>query len=107
LWKSRQLKHHIELHWRIATPMILLILGLIALPLAYIAPRQGRFGKVGYALLIYIVYLNLMAVTRAQLEAGTIPIAVNFWWVHAVFLVFACVLLYRRNWGVLLARTKT
>ena len=87
--------------------MILLVLVLIALPLSYIAPRQGRFGKVGYALLIYIVYLNLMAVTRAQLEAGTVPIAINFWWVHAVFLIFAGVLLYRRNWGVLLSRTRT
>jgi lipopolysaccharide export system permease protein len=106
LWKSGQLKHHIELHWRIATPVILLMLALIALPLSYIAPRQGRFGKVGYALLIYIVYLNLIAVTRAQLEAGNLPIGVNFWWVHAVFLVFAGVLLYRRNWGVLFARTR-
>ena len=106
LWHSKQLKHKIELHWRIATPVILLVLGLIAVPLAYIAPRQGRFGKVGYALLIYIAYLNLIAVTRAQLEVKTVPIAVNFWWVHAVFLVLGCVLLYRRNWGILFARER-
>ena len=107
LWGSPQLKHQIELHWRIATPIVLLILGLIAVPLSYIAPRQGRFGKVGFTLLIYIAYLNLMVITRAQLEAGTVPIALNFWWVHAVFVVFAGVLLYRRNWGVLFARAGT
>ena len=107
LWNSSQLKHRIELHWRIATPVILLMLGLIAVPLAYVAPRQGRFGKVGYALLIYIAYLNLMGVTRAQIEVGTVPVELNFWWVHAVFLVLGCVLLYRRNRGVIFTRKRT
>ncbi|MGD8419355.1 MAG: LPS export ABC transporter permease LptF [Gammaproteobacteria bacterium] len=107
LWKSQLLKHRIELHWRIATPVILLVLGLIAVPLAYVAPRQGRFGKVGYALLIYIAYLNLMAVARAQIEVQTVPIELNFWWVHAVFLALGGVLLYRRNRGMLFTRKRT
>ena len=106
LWKSDKLKHRIELHWRIATPVILLVLGLIAVPLAYVAPRQGRFGKVGYALLIYIAYLNLMAVARAQLEVQTVPVALNFWWVHAIFLLLGGVLLYRRNRGIIFARKR-
>ena len=100
LWSSEQLSHKVELHWRIAIPMVLLVLGLLSVPLAYIAPRQGRFGKVGYALLVYIVYLNLMALTRAQLETGAIPLMLNFWWVHLVFLVLTFALLYQRNRGV-------
>ncbi len=104
LWASTTPGHRAELHWRIAVPIVLLVLGLVAVPLAYIAPRRGRFGKVGYALLIYIVYFNLLAVTRAQLEANAFPVVLNFWWVHLVFLGLAFVLLYQRNRGFIFAR---
>ena len=106
LWKAKGLKPRVELHWRIAIPVVLLVLCILAVPLAYISPRQGRFGKVGYALLIYIAYLNLMALTRAQLEARVIPMELNFWWVHALFFGLALVLLYRRNRGLYFAGRK-
>ncbi len=102
LWNSDKLDHRIELHWRIAIPMVLLVLALLAVPLAYIAPRQGRYGKVGIAMLVFIVYLNLMALTRSQLEDQVIPIQLNFWWVHLLFLSLTAVLLYRRNRGIVL-----
>ena len=102
LWKSSKLKRKVELYWRISIPVALLVLGLLAVPLAYIAPRHGRYGKVGYALLVYVAYLNLLALTRAQLESGALPLALNFWWVHAMFLGLALFLVYRRNRGILL-----
>ncbi len=104
LWASESLAHRAELHWRFAVPMVLLVLGLVAVPLAYIAPRKGRFGKVGYALLIYILYFNLMALTRAQLEVGSFPFRLNFWWVHLAFLGLAFGLLYQRNRGMVFRR---
>ncbi len=100
LWRSKNRKLRSELHWRISVPVVMLVLAILAVPLAYVAPRQGRFGKVGYALLVYIVYLNLMAVTRAQLEIGALPMTLNFWWIHGIFLALAFALLYRRNRGV-------
>lgn len=98
LWKSSLLKDRVELHWRISIPVVLLILALLAVPLSYIAPRQGRFGKIGYAFLVYIIYLNLMAFCRAQLEAGTIPLSLNFWWVHLIFIILTIALLIKHNW---------
>ncbi len=104
LWTSKRIRDRVELQWRITIPVLLTVLALLAVPLSYIAPRQGRFGKVGIALLVYIAYLNLIVVTRAQLEAGTIPMIVNFWWVHLLFIAFTCVLLFRRNKGVMFFR---
>ena len=104
LWSSKGIKDRVELQWRITIPVLLTVVALLAVPLSYIAPRQGRFGKVGIALLVYIAYLNLIVVTRAQLEAGTIPMIVNFWWVHLLFIAFTCVLLFRLNKGVLFFR---
>ena len=104
LRSSTQMDDQIELRWRITIPVVLTVLALLAVPLSYISPRQGRYGKVGYALMVYIVYLNLIVVTRAQLEAGVIPMMVNFWWVHLIFIAFTCALLYRLNKGVLFFR---
>jgi len=101
LWSSNLIRDRVELQWRIAIPVVLIVLALLAVPLSYISPRKGRFAKIGYALLVYIVYLNLIILTRGQLEAGTIPMEINFWWVHLLFLVFLGFLLFRHNKGVL------
>ena len=101
LWTSSVLDDRVELHWRIANPVVLLVLALLAVPLSYIAPRKGRYGKVGYALLIFIVYFNLLWLVRGKLETHVIPVALNFWGVHFVFLVFTLGYLVqssRNNW---------
>ncbi len=89
----------VELLWRIAIPVVLVVLALLAVPLSYIAPRQGRYGKVGIALLVYIAYFNLMVYARAQIEAGSLPLVLNFWWVHLLFIIFTAGLLIKRNGG--------
>jgi lipopolysaccharide export system permease protein len=101
LWKSKRLKHRVELRWRVSVPVTMLVLALLAVPLANIAPRQGRYGKVGAALVAFILYLNLLAFTRAKLDDRVIPLWLNFWWVHLLFLLLTLVLLYRRNRGQL------
>ena len=106
LWSSSRMSDRVELQWRIAIPVVLFTLAIVAVPLSHISPRQGRFGKVGYALAVYFVYFNLLVTTRAQLEAEVIPMAINFWWVHLLFIAFAALLLNRRNKGVLFRRTK-
>ncbi len=97
LWRSTKLYDKVELQWRFAIPVVLLVLALLAVPLSYIAPRQGRYGKVGYALLVYMVYFNLLAYTRAQLEAESIPLLINFWWIHLGFVLLTLSLLLKRN----------
>jgi len=97
LWQSKRVKYRTELHWRIAVTIVMVVLAFLAVPLSYIAPRQGRFGKVGYAILAYLVYFNLMAVTRSQLETKAIPLALNFWWVHAIFITLTIALLFKRG----------
>ena len=97
LWKSKRVRYQTELQWRISIPIVMIVLAFLAVPMSYIAPRKGRFGKVGYAFLAYLVYFNLMAFTRAQLEAEAIPLALNFWWVHAIFIALTIALLIKRG----------
>lgn len=96
LLASNQLKDRIEVHWRIAIPVTLFVLAMLAVPLSFIAPRQGRFGKVGLALLIFIAYLNLLGAGKTWLEVGQIPLWLNFWWIHLLFFGLTFYLLKRR-----------
>ena len=104
LWHSTKVNDKVELLWRISIPFVLIVLALLAVPLSYIAPRKGQFGKIGYALMVYIAYLNLMAFGRTQLEQGNIPLVLNFWWIHLIFIVLTVLLLVKRNRGSLLPR---
>lgn len=96
LLSSNQLKDRIELWWRITIPLTLVILGLLAVPLSYIAPRQGRYGKIGLSILVFIAYLNLLGLGKNLLEERTIPLWLNFWWVHVIFISLTIILLTRR-----------
>lgn len=94
-----------ELQWRISIPLAALLLALLAVPLSYTSPREGRFGKVAIAILIYIPYANLLVLMRKWIAAGTVPAWVGLWPIHLAVIVLIIVLLARRvGWQWLLRR---
>ena len=62
-----------EFHWRIALPVMAVVLAVIAVPLARLRPRQGRYARVGYAVLIFFVYISLTIAGKQWLERGVLP----------------------------------
>ncbi|MEM1231643.1 MAG: LPS export ABC transporter permease LptF [Pseudomonadota bacterium] len=62
-----------EQQWRIAAPLVPLVLTLLALPLARSRPRQSRFARVVIAALLYAGYYNLIGLGRSAVEQGTLP----------------------------------
>jgi lipopolysaccharide export system permease protein len=95
LLQSSDPRDRAELQWRISTPVMALILMLIAVPLARLRPRQGRFGRIGIAILVYFIYWQLMAAARTWVEAGSVPEWLGLWWVHGVALALGLWLLSR------------
>jgi lipopolysaccharide export system permease protein len=95
LWKRRgHLKALAELQWRIAMPLSVLILTLFAVPLSEVKPRQGRFGQMLPAIIIYVIYINLLFLGRAWIEKSWISPEWGLWWIHALMLVLAAIILY-------------
>jgi lipopolysaccharide export system permease protein len=84
-----------ELAWRVAVPAMALVLMVLAVPLAKLRPRQGRFARIGPAVLAYFVYSNLLAATRVWIEKGDPGGSLGLWWVHALPLGLAAWLLWR------------
>ncbi|MFY2763290.1 LPS export ABC transporter permease LptF [Arenimonas sp. MALMAid1274] len=69
-----------ELHWRLATPLMALALGLLALPLGRGEPRQARYGRMLAALLIYVNAMVLLLMGKGWLASGTLPSWLGLWW---------------------------
>ncbi len=89
-----------ELQWRLSIPLAAFLLALLAVPLSYTSPRQGRFGKIAIAILIYIPYANLLVLARKWIAADVLPSWVGLWPVHLVTLTLVLVLLaHRHGWG--------
>jgi lipopolysaccharide export system permease protein len=85
-----------ELQWRISVPLVVLILTVLAVPLSRSAPRQGRYGGLAAGVLIYIIYVDLLAAAKVWVEREQIPGFVGLWWVHALFLLIGLSLLIRQ-----------
>jgi lipopolysaccharide export system permease protein len=84
LAQSSDPRYQGEWQWRIATVLITLTLGLLAVPLARLRPRQGRYSRVIWAVLLYAVYTGLLIAGRSVLERGDTPLWLGLWWVHVV-----------------------
>jgi lipopolysaccharide export system permease protein len=79
-----------EFQWRLSMPLSMVLLGPLGLLLSRTSPRQGRFARVFYGVLIYFVYNNLLGVTRELVNRGELSPEVGLWPVHgAVALVVA------------------
>ena len=92
LMKSSNLKDTAELQWRIMMPVSVIVLLLLAVPLSRSSPRQGRYGKLVMAVLLFVIYYNLMGVAEVWLKDGVVPPAIGIWWV-ALLPVFLTVVL--------------
>jgi lipopolysaccharide export system permease protein len=78
-----------ELHWRLAMPLMCVVLALVAVPLARLKPRQGRYARVWLAVLIYLLYSNLISVGKVWIARGTVPQWLGLWWTHVAVVLLA------------------
>lgn len=85
-----------EFQWRLSVPLSALLLVFLAVPLARTSPRQGRYGRLFIAILAYVVYSNLLGVARVWLQRSLVPAAIGIWWVLALLLIAALVLLHQQ-----------
>ncbi len=94
LWGSSERKYQAELQWRISLPILVFIVTLLAVPLAKVNPRQGRYLKLLPAILLYMAYLASLIAVRGALNKGRLPLSLGFWWVHLLFLSIGLVIFY-------------
>lgn len=89
LVNSRDAGGRAELHWRITLPIMCVVLALLAVPLARLRPRQGRYARVWIAVVIFFLYYALASAGKTWIARGTVPEAFGLWWTHAAVALLA------------------
>jgi lipopolysaccharide export system permease protein len=74
-----------------------LVLTLVAVPLSRLRPRQGRYARVGFAIVLYFVYSNLLSASKVWIEKGDLSPVIGVWWVHAGVLALGVYLVFRES----------
>ena len=95
LLRSSDPTQRAEIHWRLAAPISIIVLVLLALPLSKSSPRQPRYAGLIIAFLAWAIYYNGMTIGRSLLSQGKLSFLLGFWWVHVPVLVIALILLWR------------
>lgn len=78
-----------ELHWRLAAPLSVLVLTLLALPLSRSSPREPRYARLLIALLVWLVYYNGLLLGRSWISQGRLAPGFGLWWVYLPALAMA------------------
>lgn len=104
LWRRGTLPDLSELQKRFSTIIVCLVLTILALPLSRTSPRQGRYTKLAMALLIFIIYSNMINVSAAWINQQAISPWIGLWWVHLLALVTG--LLLYLDWKGIKSRTR-
>lgn len=99
LWRSDGLAERAELQYRLSLPLGVLAFALVSVPLARSMPRQGVYGRLGLAILVYFVFMNLQRVAERWMGNGTTPAWLGMWWVPILMvLVAGLVILTDSHW---------
>ena len=85
-----------ELLWRLGLPLSTLILTLLAIPMSFVNPRAGRSFNLIMALVIYMLYSNLISISSTWVGQGKISPSSGLLGIHGLMLVLVVVLFYHR-----------
>ncbi len=99
LLASPELPDRAELEHRLAAPLAILVLTIVAIPLVALSPRQRSSGRLSLAFLAYFSFFNLQRLAENWLATGVTPVWLTSFWYQAVILcVVYLVLLPESLW---------
>ncbi len=96
LWRHPTTWNLSELEWRLGLPLSAGVLSLLAIALSYVNPRAGRSFNLVLAMLLYMLYSNMISVTNAWVGQGKLSPGIGLWGIHALMLLITALLFYKR-----------
>ncbi len=89
LWRDRQPNTWSQLQWRMGLPISALLLALLAIPLSFVNPRAGRSLSFITAMVLYMIYYNMISVSNSWVAQSKVSPLVGGIGIHS--LMFALV----------------
>ncbi|WP_296806167.1 LPS export ABC transporter permease LptF [Thiocapsa sp.] len=99
LLASHELADRAELEHRLAAPLAILVLTIVAIPLVALSPRERSSGRLFLAFLAYFSFFNLQRLAENWLATGVTPVWLTSFWYQVLILgVVYLVLLPESLW---------
>ena len=96
LWHNPTTWNLSELEWRLGLPISAIILALLAIPLSYVNPRAGRSLNLIFAIVLYMLYNNMISVTNTWVGQGKLSPGIGLWGIHTLMLAITLLMFYYR-----------
>jgi lipopolysaccharide export system permease protein len=93
LMKSKVLGDIAELQDRLCTPLGIMLLSFLAVPLSKISPRGGIYGSIFLGFLIFFSYGNFSGVIQSWVIKGSIPPWPGMFWANCLLFTIGLFLL--------------
>lgn len=98
LWRQAGPQAAAELSMRLSRPLSVVVLAVLAVPLARFRPGVSRYYPLWLGVLVFTLYFNLLGVGQLWVEQGHTPPWLGLWWVHALPLVLLAAATGLRRW---------
>ncbi|MCE9632978.1 MAG: LPS export ABC transporter permease LptF [Methylophilales bacterium] len=85
-----------ELQWRLSLPISALLLVLLAIPLSFVDPRAGRSANLIMAILVYLIYNNMLSILQSWVARDKLSAIIGLWPAHIAIMLLFVYLFYRR-----------
>lgn len=89
-------RYRAELLWRVGMPLSAAVLALLAIPLSFVNPRAGRSANMLLAILVYVIYNNLLTISQGWVANDQVSFAIGVLMVHLMMLFLLPLLFYQR-----------
>ena len=88
-----------EIFWRLALPVMSMLLTLMAIPLSYVNPRIGRSFNLMVAILVFAIYYNWISFAQSMLGQGSIGLPFALLMTHGLMAVVVA-FVFRRQLSI-------
>ena len=96
LWNDPTSWNIAELQRRLSLPISAIIIALLAIPMSYVNPRAGRSINLILAIVVYMLYSNMINVANSWVGLEKVSPVVGMWIMHAIMLGVTALMFYRR-----------
>lgn len=83
-----------EFQYRLSFPLAVLAFAFVSIPLSRSLPRGGIYGRLGLAILVYFIFMNLQRVAEGWLAKGMTPIWLGMWWLPLMLVLIAGLVMF-------------
>ena len=94
LLRTDNVKYTAELQWRVSIILACILLSLLAVSLNQLTIKLKSYALFLLGILVYVIYTNLLGISKALVEKEKISPYLGLWWVHILLVGIILTIIY-------------